>query len=105
MTSCIWSDLTYQDVPGVGRVAYVLPVVPESAPAEAREGLARRRVVAHTGQCPCGARMVLPNRADRRASRRSGTVRHVTVEHEDDCPARDDRLLFLLGWADPEATR
>ena len=99
------SDLTYQDVPGVGLVAYVLPVVPEAAPAEAREGLARRRVVAHTGQCPCGARMVLPNRAERRAARRHGTVRHVTVEHEPDCPAGDDRLLFLLGRADPEVTR
>jgi len=101
----VGSDLTYRDVPGLGRVAYLLPVVPESAPAEAREGLARRRVVAHTGQCPCGARMVLPNRADRRAARRHGTVGHVRVEHEDDCPATDDRLNFLLGRADPGVTR
>ena len=99
------ADLTFRHVPGVGRVAYVLPVVPEAAPAEAREGLARRRVVAHTGRCPCGARMVLPNRAERRAARRHRTVGHVRVEHEPDCPARDDRLRFLLGLAGPEVTR
>lgn len=92
-------DLTTREVPGIGRVAYVLPVVTESVPPAAREGLARRRITAMTGRCPCGARMVMPNRATRRArkGRNGAAVQHVAVEHEHDCPAGDERLSELLG--------
>jgi hypothetical protein len=69
------------------KTAYVLPVVPEDAPAAVREGIARRRLVALTGVCPCGARAVLPSRKERRAARRAGRVAWVLIEHESGCPA------------------
>lgn len=94
-------DFTMLEVPGVGRVALVLPVVPEDAPPEVREGIARRRIVMTTGRCPCGARRTLPNRAQRRAMRRDKrtgpAVRHVDVEHEPECPATSEALA-RHGW-------
>jgi hypothetical protein len=41
------------------RITFVLPVVPEDAPYRVREGIARRRLTALTGACPCGATMTL----------------------------------------------
>lgn len=46
-----------------------------------KEGAARRRLVAATGQCPCGAVLRLPSKLE------PGTVAVVAVEHEDGCPA------------------
>jgi hypothetical protein len=65
----------------------VAPQIPDDAPTAVREGLARRRLVNAGGTCPCGARMQLPNRATRRQARREGRVTHVSIEHDDDCPA------------------
>lgn len=80
------------------RVAYVGPQLHETYPPLLLEGLVRRRLVATTGVCPCGARMVVPNRAARRAAARTGqAVMHVRVEHEDDCPAVDARVDQLGG--------
>lgn len=45
-----------------------------------KEGLVRRRLVATTGVCPCGAVLELPREL------RPG-VHTVRVEHEHDCPA------------------
>jgi len=47
-----------------------------------RERAARRRLVATTGRCPCGA--VVPA-----VELVPGTVTLVAVEHEPDCPAVD----------------
>jgi hypothetical protein len=73
-------------------VAFVLPRIPDDAPEAIREGVARRRITAIDGKCPCGAQLVLPNRAARRKAARTGTPIHMRVEHEDDCPAIDDAL-------------
>lgn len=91
-------DVIVTEVPGVGRVVMVMPVPPDDAPLDVREGIARRRLVMLTGQCPCGARRTLPNRAQRRALRRSGApVWHLDVRHADDCPATD-AALARYGW-------
>jgi hypothetical protein len=79
-------DLTVVEQAG-HRTAYVLPVVPEDASTDVREGIARRRVVALTGVCPCGARAVRPSREERRAARRAGRVAWALIEHESGCPA------------------
>ena len=44
------------------RKLVIAPEVPEDGSAEIREGIARRRVVATTGRCPCGARLELPEK-------------------------------------------
>ncbi len=67
------------------KTAYVLPVIPDNAPYMVREGLARRRITAMTGQCPCGAVM---DTGDLQA----GAITNVAVEHEDGCPAITTKL-------------
>ncbi|GAA4674321.1 hypothetical protein GCM10023215_02360 [Pseudonocardia yuanmonensis] len=83
-------DVTFGRVHGEP-AALVLPAIPESASAS-REDLARRRISAMTGRCPCGAALRLPNRAERRAAVRAGQVLSVAIEHEDDCPAIAEAL-------------
>lgn len=78
----------------------VLPVIRESDPVEVREGIARRRLAAVTGTCPCGAVRRMPNRAQRRADRQAGRVSRAVVEHADQCPAADDTLRRLLSEVD-----
>lgn len=79
-------DVTETRVDGQ-RVAVILPVVEEDAAPIVREGIARRRLVALSGKCPCGARLALPGRRALRAARRAGIVLRVAIEHEPDCPA------------------
>lgn len=71
-----------------------LPSIPSDADItdRQREGIARQRITAISGLCPCGARMVPPNREQRRQARRSGYV-HTTVEHETGCPAGEVRIV------------
>ncbi len=81
------------------RLGYLGPDLDDPAwPAGAREALRRRRMVALGEPCPCGAVMVVPNRAARRKASRESRVLPVTVEHEDDCPALDERALRGLTW-------
>lgn len=87
--------MTYDFIPR-GSTAYMLPTISESLPPAAREGLARRRITAIEGQCPCGAAFIVPNREQRRRAARRGDVLHVRVEHEDGCPAATDVLKRLL---------
>jgi acyl-CoA reductase-like NAD-dependent aldehyde dehydrogenase len=61
--------------------------IPDDAPAEIKEGLARRAAVNAGGVCPCGARAILPNRAARRRATRARQAIQVTVPHEPDCLA------------------
>lgn len=62
------------------RALLVSAEIPDDAPARIKEGLARRRLVAMTGRCPCGATM--PN-----VELVPGTVTVARVEHERTCPA------------------
>lgn len=78
------------------RTLFMLPAIADDAPPLVREGLARRRLVMLTGQCPCGANLVMPNRAQRRAAQRRREPVRVAVAHERDCPAVDDVLLPAL---------
>jgi hypothetical protein len=64
----------------------VTPEISEDASPVVREGLARRRLVATTGQCPCGAKFTAPD------DLKPGTVTVVSVEHEAGCPAISPEL-------------
>lgn len=64
------------------RAVVLTEQITESSSPQEREGQARRRIVATTGRCPCGARLVVPDLAP-------GTVAVVAVEHEPGCPAID----------------
>ncbi len=86
-TSVIRDDVTIVEHPVLKRrTLLVLPVVPEDAPYAVREGIARRRVAAVSGECPCGAVVdfgeLLP-----------GEVGIGEVFHERWCPADTDRLV------------
>ena len=74
-------------IDGVGNVAAVLPVIPEDAPYRVREGIARRRVAAVTGKCPCGAQV------DYQAASSSGVA---DVTHDRLCPADTGRLVKAI---------
>lgn len=78
-------------------VGYVLPIIPDDASHDVREGIARRRITALNGECPCGARVVTPNRETRRAAARRGQVLAISVKHEADCPAGDTALAAAVG--------
>jgi hypothetical protein len=71
--------------PGVGRVAAVLPTIPENAPYKVREGIARRRIATLTGTCPCGAEVDFSTAV-------RGRVTTSEVVHDRLCPADDNRL-------------
>ena len=45
------------------------------------EGKRRRRITDSTGQCPCGARVVIPS------GMKPGRFTPITVTHADGCPA------------------
>jgi hypothetical protein len=51
-----------------------------------KERAARRRLVATTGRCPCGATLSLPDKLT------PGTLTIVAVEHEPGCPAVDEAI-------------
>jgi hypothetical protein len=85
------SDAILVDIDGV-RTLYVGPAISESLPPLVREGLARRRLVSLGQECPCGARMPMPNRETRRAAQRRGEPLVVDIAHADDCPAVDPQL-------------
>jgi hypothetical protein len=106
MSRQLHNELVIVDEPGGIRVAYVLPVIPEDAAPEVREGLARRRLAALSGRCPCGGESAALTRQQRRARERerakgSTALLHATFEHETDCLAVDDNLIpHLRAWAD-----
>jgi hypothetical protein len=67
-------------------VLYVGPELSEDDAPEVLEGIARRRLVAMTGRCPCGATMPAVDDLE------PGTLTIVRVEHEDGCPAIDTEV-------------
>jgi hypothetical protein len=88
----------------LGGVRALVPLldVPEDAPADVREGLARRNIVNAGGTCPCGATLTLPNRAARRRAVRAGTVLPAVAEHESSCPATTPNVIAAIRrWRAP----
>ena len=65
------------------RALVVTEEIPDDATDLEKERIARRRLVAATGRCPCGAILALPELTP-------GTVAIVAVEHEPNCPAVDE---------------
>lgn len=55
--------------------------VPDDAPALVREGLARQRIQAVEGECPCGGRIVWPDEVPAR-----GQLGRPVAQHFGDCP-------------------
>ncbi|GAY09825.1 hypothetical protein TOK_4180 [Pseudonocardia sp. N23] len=80
------------------RSGIVYPVVdpPGISDAVARV-LHARNVAMMTGTCPeCSAALVMPNRAERRKSKRAGiTYLRARMVHDDDCPAIDPSVPQL----------
>jgi hypothetical protein len=80
------------DVPGVGRVAFVMPTIDEDWPTELKDAMAIRRQATIDGECQCGATFRLPSRAQRRAAAKDGAMLHISIAHTDPCPASDHML-------------
>jgi hypothetical protein len=93
-------DFISGDVEGVD-TAFVVPHLPDDAPAVVREGIARRRLAVINGVCPCGARRPRLNRELRRRLKRDGPQEAyaVDIRHEDDCPAvAAEVIAHVRGW-------
>ena len=76
------------------------PAVPEDAPPALREGLARHHLSQQTGACPCGARVSLPPRRERRRAERSGEPLIALLRHRAGCPADPHQLdIELALWS------
>lgn len=67
------------------RAVYIGPEIAEDAPPVVREGLARRRLTAVNGRCPCGAVIVHPRVFPVQ-------VTTVAVWHEHGCPAASKKV-------------
>lgn len=106
MTKALRYDHIVQALPDGSRGLFVLPAIPEDASPTAREGLARRRIAALTGECPCGSEVSL-SRQQRRARQRQrakAAVTRIVFSHEPGCPATDEILIPLLReWAANQA--
>jgi hypothetical protein len=80
-------------LPDGSRALYVGEVICETDPPAVREGIARRRMLAMEGRCPCGAivpfdpRVVAP------------LVALNATEHAGDCPAAESNLAAALRTA------
>ena len=86
----IEDEVIVADHPVLGaRVALVLPIIPEAAPCKIREGIARRRIAATTGQCPCGATIDY-------GDHQPGHASLVEVRHEHGCPAVTKTLIKAI---------
>jgi hypothetical protein len=89
-------------------VGFVLTDIPEDAPHDVREGFARRKLAALEGACPCGARLLLGNRAQRREAARTGRCPAgvARIEHAAPCPASELVLAeAIAAWERDENLR
>ncbi len=111
MTRHLDNECVLADLPDGRRAMFVLPVIPEDATPDIREGLARRRLAALTGHCPCGSDSPTLSRQQRRARERrqakaTTTALRAVFEHEHDCPAGDAVLIPLLrAWVNTDQDR
>lgn len=81
-------------LPGGRLGLYVGDQIRDSDPAEVKEGLSRRRILATTGRCPCGAASPFAPAAISPAS----VIR--SVVHAADCPAAEEILSAAMRKAD-----
>lgn len=65
--------------------------VPDDAPPNLKEGIVRRNIVNGGGMCPCGAKVTLPSRRQRRKNK--GQIMMLAASHTADCVASDEALL------------
>lgn len=80
-------------LPDGRRAVALLPAIPDGAPDRIREGIARRRITATTGTCPCGATI------DYETVATAGAHVDVQVLHDPWCPADTDRLTrWIRAW-------
>lgn len=77
-------------MPDGSRALYVSDVIRESDPPAVKEGIARRRVLASTGECPCGARSPFDPR------KISPAIVLEVIRHESDCPATAENLTRAM---------
>ena len=64
-----------------GRTLVLVAPMCDDASHIEKERVARRRIVATTGRCPCGAIVRIPE------DLKPGSVTVIAVEHENGCPA------------------
>ena len=64
-----------------GRAIVLSARIRDDASHREKEGAMRRRLVASTGRCPCGAVLTVPEDLV------AGEMTVIAVEHENDCPA------------------
>jgi hypothetical protein len=84
------------------RTLAIVPSADRCTDKRVREAIAIRNDATLTGHCPaCGAEAQLPNRAQRRAAKRSGRVLHARMVHDADCLAHNEsiRRLWIGGTA------
>ena len=93
--SAIQQQLRVVTMPDGRRAAIIDSVIPDDASTLVKEGLSRRAIVNGGGDCPCGAAFPHLSRAQRRHLK-PGTVTHVVIEHEADCPAETELLVALI---------
>lgn len=84
-------------LPNGSHALYVSEAIRETDPPAVREGIARRRVLATTGQCPCGAASPFD------PSRISAALVMEAIQHESDCPATDENLARAMRAARGES--
>ncbi len=81
-----------------GKVAAIMPSVPEHLTTPALRDAYRKRLRANLeGVCPeCGATMTLPNRRERRAAKARGEPAHASMAHTSSCPVGDDVFQKIM---------
>lgn len=84
-------------LPDGSHALYVSDVIRESDPPAVREGIARRRILATSGECPCGARSPFD------PSLISAALVMEVIEHETDCPATAENLARAMRAARGES--
>jgi hypothetical protein len=74
-----------------GGVLFVLPSIPDAAPAEIKDALAIRNTASRTGRCPrCLAGVEYDGPLE------PGKVAQAWMAHEEWCPAGNERLAELV---------
>ena len=81
-----------------GRVAALMPAIPEHLASPALRDAYRKRLRANLdGICPeCGATMTMPSRRQRRAAKAAGKPVHVSMAHTSSCPVGDDVFRKIM---------
>ena len=94
MTPIIFVETT---IDGLKALVEIVPP-PDGAPPAIVDAFNRRAQANITGQCACGGRLELPNRAQRRAAPRKGQPASSCFEHEPNCNCNctDENILAAV---------